>query len=191
MMTQHNFDDKTVRKEADRLHKIRGLNARPMTEEELEIVAAYASWKYKKQKEKITPQKAARIRKQMREYHKAKKADPNLFGEMEYKALKARVAAYEKKGKLLKFNLTADYIQKLFDSCEGKCQVTGLSFSMEIGTKAKRNPYRPSVDRIDSNKGYVKGNIQIVLAIVNTMKMDYTNEIIHPVVQAWASRTLP
>jgi hypothetical protein len=55
MMTQHNFDDKTVRKEADRLHKIRRLNARPMTEEELEIATAYASWKYKKQKEKIRP----------------------------------------------------------------------------------------------------------------------------------------
>jgi hypothetical protein len=59
---------------------------------------------------------------------------------------------------------------------------------MEIGTKAKRNPYRPSVDRINSNAGYVKGNIQIVLAIVNTMKMDYTDDVIHPVVQAWASR---
>jgi hypothetical protein len=191
MTAKHNFDDKTVRKEADRLHKIRGLNARPMTDEEIEIVTAYASWKYKIKKEKITPQKAAKLRKQVRENRKAKKADPKLYGQMEYTALKARVAAYEKKGKILRFNLTADYIQNLFDSCEGKCQVTGLPFSMEIGTKTKRNPYRPSVDRIDSNKGYVKGNIQIVLAIVNTMKMDYTNEIIHPVVQAWASKALP
>jgi hypothetical protein len=42
--------------------------------------------------------------------------------------------------------------------------------SSEIGTKWKK----VSPDRIDSTKGYVKGNIQLVLASVNTFKMDMT-----------------
>ena len=57
---------------------------------------------------------------------------------------------------------------------------------MEIGNKGKRNPFRPSVDRINSKRGYTKSNIQVVLAIVNTMKMDYTDDILHPVVKAWS-----
>ena len=109
-------------------------------------------------------------------------------GKLEYTALKNRVKAKAKDGRVLGFNLTPEYIQKVFDEYKGKCTLTGLEFSMELGTKKKRNPYRPSVDRISSNKGYVKGNIQIVLAIVNTMKMDYTDDILHPVIKAWASK---
>jgi hypothetical protein len=188
MTSKYDFDDPNFRKEAIRIYKIRQLKAFDLTDEQKEIAAAYASWQYLKNKEKLTPHKKEKIRKKLRENHKAKKADPNKFGELEYKALKSRVAAYEKKGKKLGFNLTPEYIQKLFDSCQGKCQTTGLPFDMKVGTKEKRNPYRPSIDRINSNKGYVKGNIQIVLAIVNTMKMDYTDDIVNPVVKAWASR---
>jgi uncharacterized protein YeeX (DUF496 family) len=66
--------------------------------------------------------------------------------------------------------------------------VTGLPFDMQMGKGTKRNPFRPSVDRIDSSKGYVKRNIQIVLAIVNTMKMDYDDDILHPVIKAWCNK---
>jgi len=188
MSTAYNFDDPIFRKEASRIYKIRQLKAFDLTDEQKEIAAAYASWQYLKNKEKLTPHKKEKIRKQLREKHKAKKADPSKFGELEYKALKSRVAISDKRGRKLGFNITPEYIQKLFDSCDGKCQRTGLVFDMEIGTKNKRNPYRPSIDRINSKKGYIKGNIQIVLAIVNTMKMDYTDDVIHPVIKAWASR---
>lgn len=40
------------------------------------------------------------------------------------------------------------------------------------------HPFKPSVDRIDSNKGYTLDNIQIVWAIENHCKNTYTNEIV-------------
>ena len=183
-----NFEDSAVRKEAKRLYMIRRLNARDLSQDETNMVEDFASWQYKKNKEKLeaNPKKKAQLKRKAKENYRSKKADPSNFGAMEFKALKTRVNSRAKQGRILGFNLTSEYIQKVFDQCGGKCSITKLPFDMEMGTKNKRNPFRPSVDRILSNKGYVKGNIQIVLTIVNTMKMDYTDDILHPVVKAWA-----
>jgi hypothetical protein len=181
----YNFEDATVRKAAKRLNMIRRLDARPLTEDEAELAAAFAKWDYQKKKESLTPEQKEAIRIKTREKNRAKKASPERFGETEYVALKNRVNAHEKKGRKMAFNLTPKYIQDKFNACEGKCAITGLPFIMELGTKGNRNPFRPSVDRINSKKGYVKGNIQIILAIVNTMKMDYTDDVLHPVIKAW------
>jgi hypothetical protein len=180
---EYDFENKEVRKEAKRIYQIRRLKARDLTDEENEMASQYASWEYKQKKAKLEadPKKRDAVVKKLKQAHRAKKADPNRFGELECKALKVRA-----KAKNLDFDLTPEYVQRVFDRCEGKCSITKLPFDMEIGTKTKRNPYRPSVDRINSNRGYVKGNIQIVLTIVNTMKMDYTDKILHPVVKAWA-----
>jgi hypothetical protein len=181
----YNFEDSVVRKEAKRLHQIRRLDARPLTTEEDALATAFGKWDYQKKKDQLTPAQKAAIRIKTRAANRAKKASPEKFGVTEYVALKNRVAAHAKKGRKMTFNLTAEYIQNKFNSCEGKCAITGIPFSMELGTKGNRNPFRPSVDRINSKKGYVKGNIQIILAIVNTMKMDYTDDILHPVIAAW------
>ena len=37
-------------------------------------------------------------------------------------------------------------------------------------------PYNISIDRIDSSKGYIKGNIQLVCGIVNVMKSDSSED---------------
>lgn len=184
-MNTFDFTDKQLCKEAKRLNLIKRIQARELTAEEFELAKAYSSWEYQQKKAKLEALPESK-KKKLKEKHglsyRKRKADPSKFGQMEHTALKTRA-----KGKELAFDLTPEYIQKKFDDCKGLCAITKLPFSMEIGTKKKRNPFRPSVDRINSKRGYVKGNIQIVLTIVNTMKMDYTDDILHPVVKAWAS----
>jgi len=53
-----------------------------------------------------------------------------------------------------------------------RCAITGLPFDMEVTTFAGRlkNLNAPSLDRRDPDKGYVPGNIQVVLEWVNQAK---------------------
>ena len=55
-----------------------------------------------------------------------------------------------------------DIIDQLFKQ-NNNCAISGLSFSK----------YKISLDRIDSNKGYTKDNIQLLTIQVNRMKSDF------------------
>ena len=133
----------------------------------------------------LSPEQKEKIRKSNYERRRFRKSDPKLFGITEYAALKARAASKSRTGRNMEFDLTPEYIQDLFDKSNGCCAITGISFDMELGKHRNRNPYRPSVDRIDSTKGYIKDNIQIVLSIVNTLRLDYSNDVIHTVIKEW------
>ena len=47
----YNFEDPVIRKEAKRLHLIRRIDARPLTETEDAMATAFGKWDYQKKKE--------------------------------------------------------------------------------------------------------------------------------------------
>jgi hypothetical protein len=63
------------------------------------------------------------------------------------------------------FNLTETYIQKLWTKQNEHCALSGIPFDMEV--TPERKPFRPSLDRIVSTKGYVKGNVRFILFALN------------------------
>lgn len=75
------------------------------------------------------------------------------------------------------FNIDYDYIKYLWNKQDGKCAISGLPMTLITG-KGKCI-YNISLDRIDSSKGYIHGNVQLVCDIVNKMKLNLTeNEFI-------------
>ena|ERR1700677_1523498 len=85
------------------------------------------------------------------------------------------------KNKKIPFNLD-DNIQAIAEMLESGCQLTGLSFDLNRG-KAKTNS--PSIDRIDSNKGYTSDNIRIIHWILNCLFGTWGEEASIPPVLAW------
>lgn len=64
------------------------------------------------------------------------------------------------------FNLTLDYLTNLWKLTNGRCKLSGLKMTTGIGTRGAK----VSIDRINSRKGYVKGNCQLVRTDVNIAK---------------------
>lgn len=70
----------------------------------------------------------------------------------------------------LSVDINKEYLHKLWDMQNGKCAISGIQ--MTYISNCGRIPTNVSVDRIDSKKGYIKGNIQLVCMAVNQMKND-------------------
>jgi len=72
----------------------------------------------------------------------------------------------------LENNLTIDYIQSCLEKQKYRCALSGI----ELDHRAGKNGLRvASVDRKNSKRGYVKGNVQIVLNCLNKAKGDASN----------------
>ena len=66
------------------------------------------------------------------------------------------------------FNITFDDILEIYNKQNGLCVYTKETLTYVLGEGNVNT--NMSLDRIDSNKGYTKDNIQLTLRIINTMK---------------------
>ncbi len=74
------------------------------------------------------------------------------------------------------FSLTLEWLEKKLSI--GTCERTNLPFVFVIGTTEKkfgRHPHFPSIDRINSSLGYTEANCQVVCAIYNLAKQDWSD----------------
>lgn len=74
----------------------------------------------------------------------------------------------------LKFEVTIEYLYELFENQKGLCRYSGIKLT--IPEKWDDKHYTASLDRIDSSKGYVEGNVQWVHKDINKMKNSYTED---------------
>jgi len=81
---------------------------------------------------------------------------------------------YKKSKKAKSFNITLDYIWKLYEEQGGRCAISGLPIDFAVtNEKHKAGESSASLDRIDSNGGYVVGNVQWLHKEINRMKLDF------------------
>ena len=76
-------------------------------------------------------------------------------------------------------NVSLEYLEELWNKQNGLCAYTKIPLILPTHTNSQKNIHKwnlASIDRIDSNKGYEKNNIQFVSRTINYAKNDMTHE---------------
>lgn len=84
------------------------------------------------------------------------------------------------KQKGLEFTLTKEWVKSRGSNCE----LSGLPFRPEYDGVHDRNPFAPSVDRIDSSKGYTPENSRLIFSCLNMGLGQWGLEEVAPI---WAA----
>lgn len=90
-------------------------------------------------------------------------------------------AKFRAKKDNLEFNLTLDHIKNILSF--GVCDLTKIPFSYELH-EFRQNPRAPSLDKIDSSKGYTIENVRVVLWLVNAALQECSDKEALPILEA-------
>jgi hypothetical protein len=73
------------------------------------------------------------------------------------------------------FDLTWEWLHERL--LAGTCEVTGIPFAFDGEHKrtVAKSPFSPSLDRLDSSKGYTKDNTRVTVWIMNLAKSNFTD----------------
>lgn len=75
---------------------------------------------------------------------------------------------YSAKNRGIFFDISKEYLWKVYIDQDKKCALSGLD--IKFGKRFKKEEITASIDRIDSAKGYIEGNVQWVHKEINKMK---------------------
>ena len=88
------------------------------------------------------------------------------------------------RSKANKVDLTIDvsYLASLWEKQKGRCAYTNIKMKMPVTHSESRylhkrsTPFTGSLDRINSNEGYIENNVQFICLALNYAKRDWTEE---------------
>lgn len=88
--------------------------------------------------------------------------------------------------KKIPFELTDYSIREMFFMSKGRCSLSGLPFRHLEGEKIRylKNPYAPSIDRIDNRLGYTPDNVRLVCVAMNLAMHQWGLEFFDELVEA-------
>lgn len=81
------------------------------------------------------------------------------------------------RGRVLEFSISIEYAWQLFIKQGKKCALSGIDLNMNYRSRGRnKEPHTASLDRIDSSKGYIEGNVQWVHKHINIMKGRHSDD---------------
>lgn len=83
--------------------------------------------------------------------------------------------------------LTLDLLRHMAERSGGRCEVSGMPFY--FGSEP-RHPQQPSIDRIDSTRGYEPDNVRLVCLAVNYCMSQWGESVFHAIAAATVAQRL-
>jgi hypothetical protein len=126
------------------------------------IIGGIMPWSKENKKKYLHTEKGRKVRK---EYQRKR-----------YRTLPGRTSGLlthtkmRSKAKQLPFDLDYDWLYSKIEA--GVCESTGCEFDLE---SIESTPLSPSIDRIDSSKGYTKDNCRVVIWGYNVAKSSWSD----------------
>jgi hypothetical protein len=97
--------------------------------------------------------------------------NPRFSGHREMQGTYLTALKSQAKRRKIKFDVSYEYLWGVFVQQDRKCAYSGLEiFFSRTNLEHVSGDYTASLDRIDSSKGYVEGNVQWLHKRVNIMK---------------------
>ena len=93
------------------------------------------------------------------------------------------------KAREIAFHLTKDDFKRILHRAEGRCELTGIPFSLDRHDRSKRRPFAPSLDRIDSRLHYTPDNCRLVAVAVNAAMSDWGEEVLRRIAAGIRARS--
>lgn len=75
------------------------------------------------------------------------------------------------------WDLPVHVLWDIYANQDGKCAVTGVKLSHLKGTQRHKNPWAISIDRIDSDLGYIPQNVRLVCHWYNNAKNTWDDQV--------------
>lgn len=86
------------------------------------------------------------------------------------------------------FTLDLEFLIELYHNQAGQCALTGLSMNLDSPKIGRSRPFVPSLDRIDSTKGYTKDNVRLVCWAVNVALSQWGESQFNTICRAYIRR---
>jgi len=128
--------------------------------------------------------KKAQEEERARQKEERRRARKILSLKTEYSRLKRASCKARAKQRGLEFSLSLSFLQSRIDS--GVCEISGIPFDVSPPEKhGVRRWNCPSIDRIDSSKGYTEDNCRVILYCLNMAFADWGEDVFRGAVLAW------
>jgi hypothetical protein len=88
------------------------------------------------------------------------------------------------KARGIEFSINRDHVVMLFGKAGNRCQITGIPFNAFRPVGSTKRPWFPSLDRIDSSKGYTLDNCRMVCVAVNFAMGEWGEWVLRAIAEA-------